>query len=122
MIVLFNDTIHQAIKYLEENHPAEGKVYLHIAEGFDCIESPDGQKGFGCYIPAEKCIYLAGDLPELEEDAKETELAIVETLAHEYKHFMQHCEGREFDEEEAENFATQVLAYFRKRGCDNGND
>ena len=64
----------------------------------------------------------AGDLPELEEDTKETELAIVETLAHEYKHFMQHCEGREFDEEEAENFATQVLADFRKRGCDNGND
>lgn len=45
MIVICNDAINRAIKYLEENHSVKEKVYLHIAEGFDCIESPDGQKG-----------------------------------------------------------------------------
>lgn len=116
MIILFNETIHRAIKYLEENYPEKEKVYLHIAEGFDCIESPDGKKGFGCYIPEEKSIYLAGDFQEIIKDAQEKETAIVETLAHEYKHFMQHCEGKEFNEEEAGDFATKVLADFRKRG------
>lgn len=33
MIVLFNDTIHQAIKYLEENHPAEGKFIYILQRG-----------------------------------------------------------------------------------------
>lgn len=115
MIVICNDTINQAIKHLEANHPTEEKVYLHIAEGFDCIESPDGQKGFGCYVPSEKCIYLAEDIPE-----KET--AIVETLAHEYKHFMQDCEGRELDEAEAERFASQVLREMESEGTNHGND
>lgn len=109
MIVICNDWIDRAIKHLEENHPTTEKVYLHIVEGFDCIESPDGQKGFGCYIPENKEIYLAEDIPDKEE-------TVIETLAHEYKHFMQHCEGREFDEEEAEQFAIQVMADFRKRG------
>lgn len=66
MIVICNDAINRAIKYLEENHSVKEKVYLHIAEGFDCIESPDGQKGFGCYIPSEKSIYLAEEIPDKE--------------------------------------------------------
>ena len=36
MIVICNDAINRAIKYLEENHSVKEKVYLHIAEGFDC--------------------------------------------------------------------------------------
>ena len=115
MIVICNDAINRAIKYLEENHSVKEKVYLHIAEGFDCIESPDGQKGFGCYIPSEKSIYLAEEIPD-----KET--SIIETLAHEYKHFMQDCLGQEFDENEAEQFANQVLKDVESEDTDHGND
>jgi len=31
------------------------------------------------------------------------------TLAHEYMHFLQDAEGREFDEEEADVFANSVI-------------
>jgi hypothetical protein len=113
--IICNDAINRAIKYLEENHSVKEKVYLHIAEGFDCIESPDGQKGFGCYIPSEKSIYLAEEIPD-----KET--SIIETLAHEYKHFMQDCLGQEFDENEAEQFANQVLKDMESEDTDHGND
>lgn len=74
---------------------------VHIMEDYDTIQSPDGGVGFGVFVPATMEIYLAGDIPEKEE-------GLIKTLSHEYKHFLQHCEGKPFDEEEAEAFAEEI--------------
>lgn len=94
--------INRTIEYLKRNYPQEQNIDVIICEGYDCIEGPDGTKGFGVFIPSESKIYLATDVPEWET-------GLIETTAHEYKHFMQHCEGMPFDEEEAEAFALYIL-------------
>lgn len=66
-------------------------------------------------VEPKKSIYLAEEIPD-----KET--SIIETLAHEYKHFMQDCLGQEFDENEAEQFANQVLKDMESEDTDHGND
>lgn len=94
--------IGSTMEYLKKNFPQEQEVKLVIAEGYDCIEAPDGGAGFGVYDSNTRTIYLATDVPY-------PETSLIETTAHEYKHFMQHCEGQPFDEEEAENFAYYIV-------------
>lgn len=106
MIKILNQDIDGAIKYLNENYPTEKQVFLHICEGYDTIETPDGT-GFGVFVKPNSDdeipeIYIAGDMPN-------DDLQVVKTLAHEYKHFMQYCYGEQFSEEEAEEFARKVV-------------
>ena len=108
MIKIVNDTIDKTIKYLQERYPRDQVVYIHIAEGYDCVSDPDGNKGFGVYVPEMQSIFIAEDIPE-----KETTL--IETIAHEYKHFMQHCDGEPYDEEAAEAFAWKILHELEKQ-------
>lgn len=97
----FDPGLTAAINYLQKNFPREENVTVHIMEDYDTIQSPDGGVGFGVFVPATMEIYLAGDIPEKEE-------GLIKTLSHEYKHFLQHCEGKPFDEEEAEAFAEEI--------------
>lgn len=113
MIKFVNETICRTIKHLNANYPMEQDVYIHIADGYDCIEGPDGTKGFGVYVPEIKSIYIADDVPE-------PETTLIETIAHEYKHFMQHCAGEPFDEDEAEEFALIVVRELRGETNDKG--
>lgn len=101
MIKISNDTIDKTIRYLEKNYPCDKEVYLHIAEGADCIEAPDGNRGFGVFVPEMSSIFIAEDIPEKE-------VALIETIAHEYMHFLQYCNNEPFDEEDAEKFAIEV--------------
>lgn len=98
--------INKTIEYLKKNYPQEQNIEAVICEGYDCIEGPDGTMGFGVFVPSELKIYLATDVPEYD-------YALIETTAHEYKHFMQYCEGMPFDEEEAEAFAMYILYVMR---------
>lgn len=97
----FDPGLTAAINYLQANFPREENVTVYIMEDYDTIQSPDGGVGFGVFVPATMEIYLAGDIPEKEE-------GLIKTLSHEYKHFLQHCEGKPFDEEEAEAFAEEI--------------
>lgn len=97
----FSSGLTETINYLQKNFPWEENVKVYIMEDYDTIQSPDGGVGFGVFVPATMEIYLAGDIPEKEE-------GLIKTLSHEYKHFLQHCEGEPFDEEEAENFAEEI--------------
>lgn len=106
MIKISNTEIDRTIKFLNENYPTEKEVFLHICEGYDTIETTDGC-GFGVFVKPETKedipnIYIAGDMPN-------DDFQIAETLAHEYKHFMQWCNGEEFSEQEAEDFAKEVI-------------
>lgn len=99
--------INKTLEYLEKKYPQDKKITVNICEGYDCIEAPDGTKGFGVFVPDTLEIYIATDVPEPEE-------TLVETMAHEYKHFMQYCEEQPFDEEEAETFALYILHLMQK--------
>lgn len=106
MIKISNQDIDKAIKYLNENYTTEKEVFLHICEGYDTIETPDGM-GFGVFVKPNSddevpAIYIAGDMPN-------DDFQVVETLAHEYKHFMQYCDREQFSEEEAEEFARKAV-------------
>ncbi len=101
MIQIVNSDLTATINYLAKHYPRKEAVTVHIMEGYDTIQTPDGGVGFGVFVPATMEIYLAGDIPEKEE-------GLIKTLSHEYKHFLQHCEGKPFDEEEAEAFAEEI--------------
>lgn len=79
------------------NNPDE--LTIHVMHGYDTIESPTGEKCFGCYVQGQNEIYIADGIPREQ---------FFFTLAHEYMHFLQDAEGREFDEKEADVFANSV--------------
>lgn len=107
MIKILNDCVQLVIDHLNAKYPQDKKVYLHIVEGYDVIEGPDGTRGFGVFVVPQTSddvpmIYIPG-----EEPMGEWEL-VIESISHEYKHFMQWCSGEDFDEEAAEAFAWKV--------------
>ena len=101
MIVLVNDNVDKVLQYLEDNYKREEKVYMHIVESADSIETPEGI-GFGVFDVEHQQIYVAADI-------EEAEINVPMSIAHEYKHFLQWCEGKPFDDVEAEEFAQMVV-------------
>ena len=99
MIIFINPVINETIKCLNEHFAQKKEVFIHIAEGYDTIETPTGI-GFGVFVPETQEIFVAGDMPEPQ--------CLITTIAHEYKHFIQYCENRPYSEEEAEEFAETV--------------
>lgn len=106
MIKFSNKIVDSVINYLNKEHPQTEDVDIKIIENYEVIETPDGV-GFGVFVPEQKVIYIASDLPD-----KETSL--ITTIAHEYMHFIQYCEHRSFDEDEAEKFAEEILIKMKK--------
>ncbi|MBD5547539.1 MAG: hypothetical protein HDQ97_09085 [Lachnospiraceae bacterium] len=99
----------KASNYLIDNYPQDKRAIVHVVEGYDTIETPDGI-GFGVFVPETLEIFIAGDMPGGEE-------SLIKTLAHEYKHFMQYCEGEPFNEEEAEEFAEEIYKKVTEKRC-----
>lgn len=96
------------VDYLRKHYPppeGSGEVEVEFLEGYDSIEGPDGSMGFGAFVPTEEKIYIADDLPGGEE-------SMIETVAHEWKHWLQYCNDEAYDEEEAEDFARQIVEEF----------
>ncbi|MFR3884868.1 MAG: hypothetical protein ACLTYX_09990 [Lachnospiraceae bacterium] len=96
------------VDYLQKHYPppeGSGEVEVEFLEGYDSIEGPDGSMGFGVFVPTEEKIYIADDLPGGEE-------SMIETVAHEWKHWLQYCNDEAYDEEEAEDFARQIAEEF----------
>ena len=103
MIKIINDKIDQTLAYLEAFHGRRESVYIHILEESDCVQAPNGEMGFGVFCVENQHIYIAADVPD-------PETTIPQTIAHEYMHFIQWCEGRPYDEEEADRFSEEVLS------------
>lgn len=106
MIKFVNVEISKTITFLNSEYPAQRDVFIHVCEGYDTIETPDGF-GFGAFVKPKSheeapAIYIAGDMPN-------DDFQIMKTIAHEYRHFMQWCNGEEFSEEQAEDFAKEVV-------------
>ena len=97
------------IEKLMELYPTDKECEIVILEGYDCIEGPDGNKGFGVYDPEDRTIYVAEDIPEAER-------TIPHTIAHEYCHFLQDVNKKRYDECKALGICTRC----RKRKAETG--
>ena len=100
MLEIISSDFLKATNYLIDNYPTDKRLIVHVMEGYDTIETPTG-KGFGVFIPEKLEIFIAGDMPGESKD-------LIKTLAHEFKHFLQYCDGKPFDETEAEEFAEEI--------------
>ena len=100
MIKIISKNIDALLQHLNQNYDTGQNVTIHILEESDSVQAPNGEIGFGVYIPENAEIYVAAELPE--------EITL-STIAHEYKHFIQFSEGKDFDEDEAEKFAEEIM-------------
>jgi hypothetical protein len=58
-------------------------------------------------------MYVAGDLSGLEDLTPEEQFeAVLQSIAHEYIHHIQNIEDREFDEDEANRWAEELVREF----------
>ena len=89
------------IDFLNMHYPQKD-IYVHVCEGYDSIETPDGTIAFGVYDSANYRIYVAEDMPQKE-------YTLPHTIAHEYRHHIQHMNRKPFDEKDANCFADEVL-------------
>ena len=71
-------------KIIEDLEEPEDRYGVDVIIAFDanCIEAPDGRRGFGVFDTDTDRIYLAADIPEPEE-------TLIETTAHEFMHYIQ---------------------------------
>lgn len=106
MIKFVNEEISKTVSFLNSEYPTQKDVFIHVCEGYDTIETPDGV-GFGVFVKPENeteipTIYIAGEMPN-------DDFQIIETIAHEYRHFIQWFNNEEFSEEQSEDFAKEVV-------------
>ena len=78
----------------------KNELLIHVMHGYDSLQAPNGEVCFGCYVSKKHEIYIADDIPADK---------FFYTLAHEYMHYLQDIEGKEFDEEEADSFAQNLF-------------
>jgi len=107
------------IAFLSIKYPTPNDVYLTVLHGCDCTEAEDGTKGFAVYSPkftnqiGKDIIMLPGEYPDEGDIFDRT--TVLESLAHEYCHHMQNCEGVLIEENsnkierDAEKFAKKAV-------------
>jgi hypothetical protein len=111
MIKILNKFELDFIEFLNDKHFTDQEVKLSILHNYDCVGGKD-DTGFAVYIPHFKTIMLPTEVPaEIGECAnmEDIKVFIISNLAHEYKHFLQDVNGEEFDEDEANKFADEVV-------------
>ena len=93
-------------KLIELIHEVYPDLKIVICEGYDCIETPDGGKGFGVYDTDNEIIYIAGDMPDPDYN-------IPFTILHELYHVYQKANGCPYMEVNANIFASKVCRVLR---------
>lgn len=106
MIKILNDFELNFVNFLNKKHFTDAVVRLSILHNYESVGNKDGESGFAVYMPELKTIILPTKTPDEVGDYKEF---VIHNLAHEYKHFLQDVNGAEFDEEEADQFADDVV-------------
>ena len=117
MIEILNEYDLKFISYINKLKLTDKKVKLSILHNYQSVGSSDDNIGFAVYLPEINTIMLPTERPEELADAKDF---IIHNLAHEYKHFLQDCNGEEFNEDEADKFADDIVERFKKEGIING--
>lgn len=85
----------------------EDELVIHIIHGYDTVVTPEGQSCYGCYLNGEYEAYIPDDMPSDQ---------FVHTIIHEYAHYLQDIEGREFSEEEANAYGYSVFTPCYQQG------
>lgn len=117
MIEILNEYDLKFISYINKLKLTDKKVKLSILHNYQSVGSGEDNVGFAVYLPELNTIMLLTERPkELEDD----EDFVIHNLAHEYKHFLQDCNGEEFNEDEADKFADDIVEKFKKEGIVNG--
>lgn len=83
------------------------ELIIHVMHGYDSLQAPTGEDCFGCYIHGDYEIYIADNIPTDQ---------LFHTIAHEYMHYLQDIDGKDFDEEEANRFAFSVFTPCYQQG------
>lgn len=111
MIEILDEYELNFIDYINKLKLTNKKVKLSILHNYQSVGSDDDNVGFAVYLPELNTIMLPTEKPEELEDDKDF---IIHNLAHEYKHFLQDCNGEEFDEAKADKFADDIVEKFKK--------
>lgn len=113
MVIATPDWLQNAIDFLNKEFPNDEEVYVCLLYGCGAMPSKDGKDiADAKYLPYNGIIYLVDyeGLIEIHgyngENAPE-DITIV-NLFHEYGHHRQYISGRDFDEDDAENFAMDM--------------
>jgi hypothetical protein len=85
----------------------KNELIIHVMHGYDSLQAPTGEDCFGCYISDDYEAYIADNIPTDQ---------LFHTIAHEYMHYLQDIEGREFDEKEANDFGWSVFTPCYQQG------
>lgn len=105
------------IDFLNHRYPTERDAVIVVLPGYDSVEVPGGGSGWACYDPQTCVLWIPGEMPKIEElTPDECQRIHYEHIAHEFIHHVQNCEGREFDEDEAETRAHEIVEAWLERG------
>lgn len=108
MFRILNDFEYNFVKFVNEKHFTKQEVKLSILHNYESVAGETGN-GFAVYLPELKTIMLPTEVPEEVKDMKEF---VIHNLAHEYKHFLQDVNGEEFNEDEADKFADEIVSEY----------
>ena len=106
------------VEWLNRRYPASQPVTLAFLPGYDCVADEDGNpRGWAAYDPGDSVIWYPGDPPQVDGLSQdEIQEIMLHILAHEYVHHLQACDGRELDEDEADQRALEMVAEFLAEG------
>lgn len=111
MIRILNDFELNFINFLNKKHFTDQEVKLSILHNYESVGGDDENVGFAMYVSELKTIMLPTEVPEEVKDMKEF---VIHNLAHEYKHFLQDVNMEEFDEDEADTFADEIVSEYMR--------
>jgi len=116
MIKILNKYELEFIEFLNNKNFTDKECRLTILQGYDCIATSNDEVGFAVYKVGYKIIMLPTEVINIngstEDDIKNM---LIESLAHEYKHFLQDINNQDFDEAEAEQFATNMVNEYKNK-------
>lgn len=87
-------------KFIEWLTDGDSNVKIIVKFRHDSLLSPDGTVCFGVYIPKVKTIYIAGKI---------NTNWVLESIAHEYCHYLQDIHNNKYSEIEARIYAENKI-------------
>lgn len=109
-------TVDRFKRFLRRDWPAPRPVRIIVKWRCTVVSSVDINRqvrvGFGLYISQPPpVIYVGGHTPRTMGFKD----MVISTIAHEYRHHLQRCLGRPYDEDDADRFAEEAVRYFRRK-------
>lgn len=109
IVSAIDERMQSLIDYLNKHYPTTEDVTLVVLPGYDSVAFGRA-RAWAAYEPASRVLWVPGDVPEFPDlSMDEARQVVYEHIVHEYVHHIQACEGRPFDEDEAETRAQEIV-------------